>query len=127
MNEGFTLVNMCEDYEEDKIEHIITWAHRIGIKRTIKIAVLFSLLGLLCVFSLLLKLNDYILNLRSFVFFALVLFTSGLIVKATYEVYEILTYDDLIQATKIYGTRLQRWFLITRYPLIFSALVLLIV
>lgn len=126
MNEGFTLVNMCEDYEEDKMEHIVTWAHRIGIRRTVKIAVVFSFLGLLCVVSLLLKLNDFIINQGSIVFFALVVLTTGFIVKATYEVYEILSYEDLKQSTKTYGKRLQRWFLITRFPLIFSALALLL-
>lgn len=126
MNEGFTLVNMCEDYDEDRKENIITWAHRLGIEKTVKIAVIFSLSGLFCVLSLLLKMNDFSISIKTVVFILLIGLTSVSIGKASYEVYEILSYDDLKKATKTYGRRLQRWFLITRFPLILSALVILI-
>jgi 1,4-dihydroxy-2-naphthoate octaprenyltransferase len=126
MNEGFTLVNMCEDYDEDRKENIITWAHRLGIEKTVKIAVIFSLSGLFCVLSLLLKMNEFSISIRTVVFLPLIGLTSVSIGKASYEVYEILSSDDLKKATKTSGRRLQRWFLITRFPLILSALVILI-
>ena len=55
MNEGFTLVNVCEDYDEDKEEGIRTWAHIFGIRRTILIAVLFSFSGVISIAALTLK------------------------------------------------------------------------
>jgi 4-hydroxybenzoate polyprenyltransferase len=52
MNEGFTLVNTCEDYTEDKTEGIRTWAHVFGLRKTLTVALAFSLGGLLSLFTL---------------------------------------------------------------------------
>jgi 4-hydroxybenzoate polyprenyltransferase len=126
MNEGFTLVNMCEDYQEDKIEGIQTWAHLFGLRTTLRIAVLFSFSGVLCIIALGLKMMNMIVDVFHIITIGVIILTLGLILKAGMEVFKILSYDDLEDAAKIYGNRLQRWFLMTRYPLMICALLLLI-
>lgn len=125
MNEGFTLVNTCEDYSEDKQQGIRTWAHMFGLKKTLTTAFIFSLSGLLCIAALAIPLiGSFSLNKIPAVISLLV--TAFLIVKAGFEVKKTTYGSDLEQSAKRYGVRLQRWFLMTRYPLIVTSLLLLI-
>ncbi|MCD6468756.1 MAG: UbiA prenyltransferase family protein [Thermoplasmata archaeon] len=128
MNEGFTLVNMCEDYSEDKVEGIRTWAHVFGLKKTLKLASFFSFSGLLCVLSL-----AYILyvgftgySYSGLPAFLSLVFTAVLILKAGLEVNQVRYGSDLEARAKLYGKRLQRWFMMTRYPLMLTTFLLLI-
>jgi len=122
MNEGFTLVNMCEDYSEDKKEGIRTWAHLFGIKNTLHIAFAFSLGGLLCIFPL----ADTVfsgsvgewdmVSLFFVAIFLIALFTS------VSDVWKSFRGHDLQYSSKKYARKMPLWFMATRYPLLLSAL-----
>ncbi|MCJ7571279.1 MAG: UbiA family prenyltransferase [Candidatus Thermoplasmatota archaeon] len=126
MNEGFTLVNTCEDFTEDKKEKIRTWAHVIGLKKTLKLAFIFSLCGLLCIIGLFLKLYQNNWDIVYIPAIVSIFFTAILILKSSFEVREVYLGDDLEARAKKYGTRLQKWFLMTRYPLMISLLLLIL-
>ncbi|MEF8848157.1 MAG: hypothetical protein V5A68_03390, partial [Candidatus Thermoplasmatota archaeon] len=51
--------------------------------------------------------------------------TTLLIIKAALEVRQVSFGQDLEQNAKVYGVRLQRWFMMTRYPLIITSILLL--
>jgi 4-hydroxybenzoate polyprenyltransferase len=125
MNEGFTLVNVCEDYIEDKKEHIVTWAHILGLKKTLTFAFIFSICGIFCIIALLINLFYYNTFLNIFGFISII-FSLVLILFASFEVFNIRTEDDLIESVKRYGVNLQRWFIMIRYPLMISAFILLL-
>jgi len=125
MNEGFTLINTCEDYSEDKKQGIRTWAHILGLQNTLRLAFIFSLSGLLCPLALSFSLLKFysIEKIPALIFLVI---TTILILKAAFEVKKVSVGSDLEQQAKRYGVRLQRWFLMTRYPLIVTSLLLLI-
>ncbi len=114
MNEGFILINTCEDYEEDKREGIKTWAHVFGLKRTVKIAFIFSFFGFLCLYPLLPYKN--LLSL-----FFLTIFSISLLFSS-FDIYKLSKSKNLKIATKRYASRMPLWFSITRYPLLFALL-----
>ena len=120
MNEGFTLVNTCEDYSEDKKERIITWAHVFGLKKTLIMALLFSSSGFLCLITLLMQINTLSIS-----YLFLVLFFFG-IMYSVRDVYLVGKGKDLEKSAKKYGPKMRIWFMITRYPLFFTTLFLLI-
>ena len=126
MNEGFTLVNTCEDFKEDEKEKIRTWAHVMGLKKTLKLAFIFSLCGLLCILGLFLKLYQNTWDIVYIPAIVSIFFTLILILKSSFEVREVYLGEDLEVRAKKYGTRLQKWFLMTRYPLLISSLLLLL-
>jgi 4-hydroxybenzoate polyprenyltransferase len=126
MNEGFTLVNSCEDYAEDKKEKIITWAHYFGLKKTLLLAFLFSISGILCSFALGLKLFNVFNGIIHLPALMMIFVSATLILKASIEVGEVYRSKDLENKSKEYGKRLQKWFLMTRYPLIFTAIFILL-
>ena len=126
MNEGFTLVNMCEDYSEDKKEGIATWAHVFGLQNTLKVAFLFSISGLLCIVAIGLTLYPGFHDVMSLPAIIMTGITALLIVKASAEVRQVYLGENLEQQSKLYGTRLQKWFIMTRYPLMVTTLLLLL-
>ncbi len=123
MNEGFTLVNTCEDYAEDKREGIHTWAHVFGIRNTLATSTIFTVLGYLCFFSLLFASNFEKANALSLLFLALFAFTLTFSLK---DVLKACYAKSPEESSKKYGRRMPLWFVITRYPLMFSALSMLI-
>ncbi len=127
MNEGFTLVNTCEDYKEDKLSKIKTWAHVIGLKETLKIAFIFTEIGLLCILGLILKLYQNTWNIFYTPAIIAIFISTILILKSSFEVRETYLGKDLELTAKKYGKRLQKWFLMTRYPLILTSLLIIIV
>jgi len=131
MQEGFTLVNTCEDYNEDKKENIRTWAHRFGLKNTLRTSFVFSITGILCIIGLVLKyLIKYDYNIYfdiiSIVNIIFIFITLLLILKASFEVRETYLGDNLEKRAKKYGKRLQKWFIMTRYPLMICAIIMLL-
>jgi 4-hydroxybenzoate polyprenyltransferase len=126
MNEGFTLVNVCEDYAEDKKEKIITWAHYFGLKKTLLVAFLFSISGLLCTVAMGLKLYNNFNGIIHLPALIMIFASTALIIKASFEVGEVYKSKDPETKSKEYGKRLQKWFLITRYPLILTAIFILL-
>jgi len=125
LNEGFTLVNTSEDYTEDKKRNIKTWAHLFGLKKTLIISFWFSLAGLLCVIAMGLLVLDQD-SLIKIISSLSIIGSAVLIIKASFEVREVYRGEDLERRAKLYGVRLQRWFMMTRYPLMISAFLLLL-
>ena len=126
MNEGFTLVNMCEDTAEDREAGIRTWAHILGLKRSLYLAYIFSLSGILCVVAFIYKIYATSSGPISLLTLGALLLTAVLIIWAGFEVGQALHGDDLEGNAKRYGKNLQKWFIMTRYPLILTALLLLV-
>ncbi len=117
MNEGFTLVNTCEDYSEDREEGIKTWAHVFGLKKTLLLAFLFSTAGFLCLAPFLFGAK----SLSSISYLMLIILSLG-ISHASKEVYLVNKGKDLEEAAKKYAPKMRIWFMMTRYPLLFTAL-----
>jgi 4-hydroxybenzoate polyprenyltransferase len=126
MNEGYTLVNMCEDYSEDKEEGISTWAHIFGLKDTLKLAYVFAICGILSGLGLGIKFFQNFSGVYSIPAFISILFASILIFQAAMEVGWVRKGKDLKKSSKRYGKRLQRWFMMTRYPLMAATILLLL-
>jgi 4-hydroxybenzoate polyprenyltransferase len=128
MNEGFTLVNTCEDYQEDKEAGIKTWAHVLGLQHTLNLSFLFSILGYLCILALIIK--TFLLSLTSnikiiFIILLIILCFSTISISA-HDIWKIMREDDKEVASKIYAKKMLQWFLITRYPLLLFALILIV-
>jgi 4-hydroxybenzoate polyprenyltransferase len=126
MNEGYTLVNMCEDYSEDQDEGIRTWAHIFGLKKTLTLAYFFAISGMLCVFALGYNLYLEFVGLRSTPALISIIFAAVLIFMAAIEVGQVRHGENLEERAKVYGKRLQRWFMMTRYPLMVASILLLL-
>ena len=126
MNEGFTIVNSCEDYSEDKSEGICTWAHLLGLNRALKVAFVFVLAGLMSVAVLVSRMSW--LHIGTYELLALIFSAVSVItiLAASIEVYRIRNADDLEASAKTHAQKLSRWFIITRYPLVMIALLLLL-
>jgi 4-hydroxybenzoate polyprenyltransferase len=126
MNEGFTIVNSCEDYSEDKSEGICTWAHLLGLDRSIKVAFVFVLAGLMSVAVLVSRMSW--LHIGTYEWLALIFSAVSVmtILAASIEVYRIRHAGDLEASAKIHAQKLSRWFIITRYPLVAIAFLLLL-
>jgi 4-hydroxybenzoate polyprenyltransferase len=122
MNEGFTIVNMVEDYSEDKEKDIYTWAHTFGVGKCMKAAYVFSLSGVLCILAMLLSFPIPLTRDIQFLTILLSLVSLFLILLAASEVRQVGRASDAKRCAKRYGPSLQRWFIMTRYPLMFTAL-----
>ncbi|MCD6542391.1 MAG: prenyltransferase [Thermoplasmata archaeon] len=126
MNEGFTLVNTCEDYSEDKAEGIKTWAHVFGLKRTLQIAAIFSFCGLLSIIYLGYRIYLSFDGLKDIPDTILLILSAILVLKAAFEVNDVGKGKDLEQRAKLYGKKLAKWFISTRYPVVLTALFILL-
>ncbi|NVM52700.1 MAG: prenyltransferase [Candidatus Helarchaeota archaeon] len=128
INEGITLVNTAEDYDEDLSENVKTWAHYFGIKTTLRLAFFFTLIGgISCIIGLFLKLiQSYILTWSFFVacgFLILTILTVSITLK---DIYKVGLEPDLKQSAKKHAKKLPKWFIITRYPMLFTAIFLML-
>lgn len=128
MNEGFTLVNTCEDYAEDESEGIRTWAHVLGMRRTLTIALIFSLGGFLSLGAL------AFVWLPSFSFagikeivtlFLIAILTVALVVSIL-QVNKARVGEDPEASAKLYAKKMPKWFMTTRYPMLLIALLIVI-
>jgi len=117
MNEGFTLVNTCEDYSEDKEEGIRTWAHVFGLEKTLLIAFIFSIAGILCLIPFLVRLNSI-----SPISYLMIIISFFGIMCASKEVYLVRNDNNLEESAKKYAPKMRTWFMMTRYPLLFTTL-----
>ncbi|MCX6666545.1 MAG: UbiA family prenyltransferase [Euryarchaeota archaeon] len=128
MNEGFTLVNTCEDYTEDQQMGIKTWAHLLGVKKTLSVALVFSMLGYLCIVALLIKYYTIIksFSLHNMIFIFFLILSSILIAKTSRDVWNVYRDKDVLLASKRYAKKMPQWFIITRYPLLLCSLFLLL-
>ncbi len=131
LNEGITLVNTCEDYKEDNEEGIKTWAHVLGMEKTIRIAFLFTFIGgLLAVLGVLLKPImigwSYYATISTFVFIALGVLNTFLILKTSKDIYDVPEMGDLERSCKLAAKNMPKWFITTRYPLLIMSIAVLL-
>lgn len=126
MNEGFTIVNSCEDYSEDKSEGIFTWAHLLGLDRALKVAFVLVLAGLMSVAVLIFKISWSRISTYEWLAIAVSAVSVVTILIASIEVYRIRHVDDLEASAKTHAQKLSRWFIMTRYPLVAMAFLLLL-
>lgn len=128
LNEGITLVNTCEDYSEDKSEGIKTWAHLFELRGTMKIALLFTLIGgLTAVVGVILKpiiLGWSSYNLYSTIFFILAgIINVLIIIKTGISIYVAGERPNIEKSCKKAAKNMPKWFVSTRYPLLIMALI----
>ncbi len=130
LNEGVTLVNTCEDYQEDKVEDIRTWAHVLGLRNTMKWAFLFTISGgLTAVLGVILKpillgwtsYNIY----SSLIFIILGIINTLLILNTSYSIYSAGNKEDLTASCKKSAKNMPKWFISTRYPLLLMAAIII--
>jgi len=126
MNEGFTIVNSCEDYSEDRREGICTWAHLLGLDRALKVAFVFVLAGLLSIVVLIFRISWSHIAVYEWFAIAVSAVSVMTILAASIDVYRIRHADDLEASAKIHAQKLSRWFIMTRYPLVATAFLLLL-
>lgn len=120
INEGITLVNTVEDHPEDQKEGIKTWSHLFGMRNTLRIATLFCIAGLGTVTSL--ALNFMSMSFISLGLLLLSAFTIFLVIK---QVDKVRKAEDLEKSAKIHAKKMPKWFVITRFPLLFLVISLL--
>ena len=120
INEGITLVNTVEDHSEDKKEGIRTWSHVFGQQNTLRIAGLFTVFGLGTVISLLVN----FVNMPPVSLFLLVLSAVSIpfVIK---QVNMVRKAENLEKSAKFHAKRMPKWFVMTRFPLLFLAISLL--
>lgn len=126
MNQGFTFVNTVEDYSEDRSEGIVTWAHIFGMRRTLDMAFFLSFFGILSSFSISYLAYQKLDTTWGLLAFLVSLVASASILLATMEVGEAGLGRDPEKSAKKYAVRLQRWFIMGRFPLMLAALLLLL-
>ncbi|MBS3790839.1 MAG: UbiA family prenyltransferase, partial [Candidatus Thermoplasmatota archaeon] len=131
LNEGITLVNTCEDYKEDMEEGITTWAHIFNMKRTMRVAFIFTTLGgLLAVIGVMMKpiLTGWTFyNIHSSILFiGMGIVNTIAILKIGGDIYDAGSKDDLQKSCKKAAKNMPQWFISSRYPLLMMAVLLLL-
>lgn len=130
LNEGITLVNTCEDYNEDMEEGIKTWAHIFNIRKTMRLAFIFTVFGgFLAIMGVILKpvkigwtfYNTY----SSILFITAGIIDTIAILKIGGDIYEAGSEKDLESSCKIAAKNMPKWFVSSRYPLLMMAILLL--
>jgi 4-hydroxybenzoate polyprenyltransferase len=128
MNLGINLVNTCEDFTEDRILGIRTFAHALGLKKTLNLAFVSCLFGggvaLWCLLGIgyprLIQPSQF--TLLALLFYATSLFTVFI---TSYEIMKVGAAGNLEKSAKVHAKKMPKWFVITRYPMWLYALTLL--
>ena len=118
MNSGFLLINIGEDYDEDRKCGIKTWAHMLGLKKTAKLSFIFALFGIGCIVTIIQPFNIF-----SSIF--IILAFLGLI-NSLKDIYEIIKAHPKRMAFKKYAKKIPIWFFTTRYPMLLAIVVKII-
>lgn len=128
MNLGINLVNICEDFSEDKKLGIKTIAHVMGLRNTLNFAfnatALGGILALLCLLGVGLE-KIYELTFITALAALFLLFSSYTVFITANEIYEVGQGSNLEKSAKIHAKKMPKWFIITRYPIWCYALILL--
>jgi len=102
LNQGITFVNTCEDFEEDNETGIKTFAHFLGFRKTLFLAVVLTFLG---------GLNLFFYS-KSTLFFVPLIFVFSQILNSFIE-----------NNAKKYASKMPLWFFLVRYPLLISLII----
>lgn len=122
--QGVTFVNMCEDSYEDKTSGIQTWVHVLGIRKTLLFGSICVLCGGLLTIYLYLSQRVRIHMIRMPVLpilLILLIFFIFSILSISKKLYLISRSADPFVFSKTEAALMTRWFLATRYPLLFLA------
>jgi len=120
MNEGITLVNTVEDHSEDEKEGIRTWSHIFGQQNTLRIAALFTVFGMGTVISVFINFTA-----MSFISMGLLLLSTITILAVIKQVNSVRKAEDPEKSAKIHAKKMPKWFVMTRFPLLFLVISLL--
>ncbi len=122
LNLGINLVNVAEDYKEDKDKGIKTISHSMGLSKTISTAVMSLLIGtgiILTVFYVLLRFDLPVI----------VSFSFGAVTMLLVPVDLLSLFGDveyLEKKVQRKAKKLPLYFIITRYPMVLFLLILII-
>jgi 4-hydroxybenzoate polyprenyltransferase len=126
--QGITFINTCEDYEEDRTSGIHTLAHVLGIRKTLLLGSIFVSIGGFSdlAFILFFKINLYkIKTIPSILALMLIIFFLGSIINISRNLYLTGISKNPSALSKKEAIKMPKWFLTTRYPLLFISLLLI--
>jgi 4-hydroxybenzoate polyprenyltransferase len=126
--QGITFINTCEDYEEDKALGIRTLAHVLGVRKTLLLGFIFVLTGGFIDLALILffKINLQNINIASLLLiFVLIIFFLVSIIDIGKNLYLTSTAKNPFALSKKEAVKMRKWFVSTRYPLLFISLLLI--
>lgn len=126
--QGITFINTCEDYKEDRISGIRTFAHVLGMRRTLLLGSILVFIGGVTDLILLLffKINLHsIKTIPSVLALMLIIFFLGSIINISKNLYLIGISKDPFALSKKEAVKMRIWFLKTRYPLLLISLLLI--
>jgi len=124
--QGITFINTCEDYDEDKTSGITTFVHILGIRKTLLLGSVFVLCGGFLIIYLYLSQRIKMHMIRMpFLPILLILFILFIfsILGISKKLYFISRSANPFFFSKMEAAHMPGWFLTTRYPLIFLALI----
>jgi 4-hydroxybenzoate polyprenyltransferase len=123
--QGITFINTCEDLAEDRSSGVKTWAHILGPKNTLFLGALFVLCGGLLDIYLFFS-QKASLHLTRNLFFPLIVILVLFFVLSVFYIcrrlYFISRSSDPLPLCKKEARQMPAWFLMTRYPLLFMAM-----
>jgi len=123
--QGITFINTCEDYEEDNEASIATFAHRVGIRKALVWGSICVMGGGSFTLSMLVVLkHKQLLGPRILLFLLLVALFVTVLLWIARTLYFVSCSPDPLYFSKVYAPRMRYWFMLTRYPLMAMALVL---
>jgi 4-hydroxybenzoate polyprenyltransferase len=126
--QGITFINTCEDYEEDRASGIRTLAHVLGVRKTLLLGFIFVLTGGFIDLALILffKINLQNINIASLLLiFVLIIFFLVSIIDIGKNLYLTSIAKNPFALSKKEAVKMRKWFVSTRYPLLFISLLLI--
>jgi 4-hydroxybenzoate polyprenyltransferase len=126
--QGITFINTCEDYKEDRISGIRTFAHVLGIRKTLLFGSILVFIGGVADLVLLLFYKINLHNIKttpSILALMLIIFFLGSIINISKNLYLVGISKDPFALSKKEAAKMRIWFLTTRYPLLFISLLLI--
>lgn len=127
--QGITFVNTCEDFKEDKTAGIRTFAHVIGVRKTLFLGSIFVSVGGLIDLVLLLFIRINMSTLRVIPSVIIVLLGVFFFFSISYisrNLYLVGVSANPIALCKKNAAKMPVWFITTRYPLFFISLLLIL-
>lgn len=125
--QGITFINMSEDYDEDRISGIHTFAHVLGIRRTLYLGSAFVTIGGFTTLALIVLYKLNLNTIHDILFIIILLFSAYFlisIINISTELNLIGSSNNPLKEVKKNSSKMPKWFLMTRYPLFFISLLL---
>jgi 4-hydroxybenzoate polyprenyltransferase len=126
--QGVTFINTCEDYKEDRISGIHTFAHVLGIRKTLLLGSILVFIGGVADLVLVLYFKIDLNNIKTISLLLILIFGIfflGSIINISKNLYLVGISKDPFGLSKKEAFKMRIWFLTTRYPLLFISLLLI--